>query len=291
MTGSAPDDVGGAPGKSPQPGAASEPSAESYAPGSRRVENQWYYAAGGQSYGPVTEKQLDALARAGHFRKDDYVYAAYIGGWVRADSVHGLFDEVGVAAGAADAAAEPLYVPPASTPPGLAAYAEYAGVWIRLVAVVIDGFVLALPCCIIVPLTTGVAFRAATQLERLLELITVFAVLGSWLVVPWLYFSFMESSAWQATVGKRAAGIVVTDVTGVRISFIRATVRFFASLIGPAVGYVLALMVFLLGGEAYGWFLALVTSAASYLLCFVTARKQAFHDVVAGTLVFQGRTS
>ena len=36
----------------------------------------------------------------------------------------------------------------------------------------------------------------------------------SGLVGTWLYFAVMESSSWQATLGKKALGLVVTDESG-----------------------------------------------------------------------------
>ena len=54
--------------------------------------------------------------------------------------------------------------------------------------------------------------------------------LGSF-VVEWLYRAFMESSPWQATLGKRVMGLVVTDGTGQRIGFFRASVRHWSKLL------------------------------------------------------------
>jgi uncharacterized RDD family membrane protein YckC len=81
------------------------------------------------------------------------------------------------------------------------------------------------------------------------------------LVIGWLYFALQESSAAQATLGKRAMALKVTDDYGRRIGFGRASGRFFGKIISGVIlfiGYALA-----------GW----------------TARKQALHDMLAGTLV------
>ena len=51
------------------------------------------------------------------------------------------------------------------------------------------------------------------------------------MVIHWLYYSLLESSAWQATLGKKALGLEVTDLDGNRIGFGRATGRFFAKII------------------------------------------------------------
>jgi len=79
----------------------------------------------------------------------------------------------------------------------------------------------------------------------------------------WIYEAAMESSAKQATLGKMALGLKVTDVEGRRISFARATGRHFAKYISG--------MILLIG----------------YIMAGFTARKQALHDMIAGTLVIR----
>jgi uncharacterized RDD family membrane protein YckC len=74
-----------------------------------------------------------------------------------------------------------------------------------------------------------------------------------------LYEARMESSRRQATFGKRALGILVTDLDGGRILFRRALLRS-------------VLQIFTLG----------------YFLAPFTARKQALHDLVAETQVLPG---
>jgi len=78
---------------------------------------------------------------------------------------------------------------------------------------------------------------------------------------PWLYEAFMLSSEWQATVGKRAMNLAVTGLDGGRISFARATGRHFAKYVSAC----------LLG--------------AGFVIAAFTEKKQALHDIIAGTLV------
>jgi uncharacterized RDD family membrane protein YckC len=84
-------------------------------------------------------------------------------------------------------------------------------------------------------------------------------------LLVWLYFAVCESSAWQATVGKLAMGIRVTDLDGDRIGFWRALGRYAAKIV--------SWMVLALGFLMIGW----------------TRRKQGLHDMLAGTLVLNGR--
>ena len=70
----------------------------------------------------------------------------------------------------------------------------------------------------------------------------------------------MDSSKQQATFGKRAAGVIVTDLDGNRISFDHALIRS-------------ALR---------------VVSVFAYLFAAFTRRQQALHHLVADTLVLPG---
>ncbi|MGA9497765.1 MAG: RDD family protein, partial [Terriglobales bacterium] len=77
----------------------------------------------------------------------------------------------------------------------------------------------------------------------------------------WLYEAFMESSSYQATLGKMIFGMKVTDLYGNRISFGRATGRHFAKWLS---GMILGI---------------------GYIMVAFTERKQGLHDLLAGTLV------
>lgn len=80
-------------------------------------------------------------------------------------------------------------------------------------------------------------------------------------VAAGLYFSLMESSRHQATLGKMALGIKVVNADGGRLSFAHALGRWFTAL------------------------LSYVTLYIGFLLAAFTGKKQALHDLVAGTFV------
>lgn len=86
-------------------------------------------------------------------------------------------------------------------------------------------------------------------------------------VGQWLYFALLEASAWQGTLGKKALSMTVTDLDGNRISFGRATGRYF--------GKILSTIVLLIG----------------FLMVAFTSRKQGLHDMLAGTLVYKASPS
>ena len=78
----------------------------------------------------------------------------------------------------------------------------------------------------------------------------------------------MTSSEWQATLGKKAFGIIVTDKNGKRLSYQKAINRYAASLLSG--------LLLLIG----------------YLVQPFTARKQTLHDIFCGTLVVkEGRVA
>ena len=149
---------------------------------------------------------------------------------------------------------------------------EYAGFWRRFLALLIDSLVLSIGLStvffvlgIFMVLTLGVG--AIGSDETVTDIAVVINIMLSFIgfiiafIVQWLYFAIMESSSKQATLGKMAIGIKVTDLDGNRISFGRATGRYFAKI--------LSAMIFYIGFFMAGW----------------TKEKQALHDMIAGTLV------
>lgn len=133
----------------------------------------------------------------------------------------------------------------------------YAGFWRRVAAVIIDGLILSV---VTVPLTLAVgAGDTYAEAARSSAASSVSAV------VTWLYYALMESSARQATLGKMALGIIVTDIEGRRIGFGKATGRHFAKILS-----------------------ALILGIGFLMVAF-TQRKQGLHDILAGTLVIRGQ--
>jgi uncharacterized RDD family membrane protein YckC len=173
---------------------------------------------------------------------------------------------------------------------------QYASLWRRGGAAIIDGLILQIGISALL----GVSLAATRSIT-----ITLLA----WLVITWIYFSRMESSSLQATLGKMAAGLRVTDLAGNRISVNRATGRFFARVawmqlpIIAAVAWVLAdTFSYMHSGatqqqiEGYGWGAACLAGAImiggsiALLLIYaltvaISPRKQAFHDMASGCVV------
>jgi uncharacterized RDD family membrane protein YckC len=137
---------------------------------------------------------------------------------------------------------------------------EYAGVWRRYCASFADGLVL-----------NGIGFgigRAvqASQLGGNLG-VQIGVLIGSF-VIQILYYAIGHSSERQATFGKRAMGLVVTDLDGRRISFGRAVAREFLKVL-----LILAICIDVI---------------ASFFTILFTEKKQALHDMIVGTVVIRG---
>jgi uncharacterized RDD family membrane protein YckC len=151
-------------------------------------------------------------------------------------------------------------------PPGTAQPTGYGGFWIRVVAYLIDGILLTIALGVISAFA-GINMMPADPAN--VDPVALMSQMGSFqlvaVVVTWLYFALMESSPRGATVGKMVVGLRVVDEHGNRISFLRATGRFFAK-------YISTLILFI-----------------GFLMVAFTDRKRGLHDLIAGTLVVKSR--
>ena len=142
----------------------------------------------------------------------------------------------------------------------------YGGFWIRVLAYIIDGILLNIAFGIIAAVIGVNLFPADPAKIDPVELLSQMGnVQLVAVVVTWLYFALMESSPRGATVGKMVLGLRVVDDHGNRISFLRATGRFFAKFISTVILFI------------------------GYLMVAFTDRKRGLHDIIAGTLVVKTR--
>lgn len=139
----------------------------------------------------------------------------------------------------------------------------YAGFWKRLAAYVLDATIVNF-------VAISFFWYFLRQVQSIGDMTSQPAqnLTSTWhslftVVLFWTYFAGMESSPLRATIGKLAVGLYVTDMQGRRISFSKATGRFFGKLLSGAIlciGFMMA-----------GW----------------TEKKQGLHDMMADTLVLQ----
>jgi uncharacterized RDD family membrane protein YckC len=152
----------------------------------------------------------------------------------------------------------------------------YAGFWLRFVALIIDSIVMwILGAIVLFPLMGAMGITAIfrgmnaanggqMRPEDMLPFMTLFfRIILISAVLRWLYYALMESSSWQATLGKKALGLEVTDMEGRRIGFGRATGRTFGKIISAFILYI------------------------GFLMAAFTEKKQALHDMIAGCLVIK----
>lgn len=124
---------------------------------------------------------------------------------------------------------------------------KYGGFWLRVVVAILDWMVVAA--------ATGIIAAAALGTMGIGVTLSI--------VISWLYESLLLSSEKQATLGKMAMGLIVTDDNERRLTFGRATGRHFAKYLSS----------FILG--------------IGYIMVAFTERKQGLHDMVASTLVIK----
>ncbi len=175
------------------------------------------------------------------------------GGWTQADINEGL------------AAAQVRTYTPAAAPASQIVNAKgpepailsqtaiaYAGFWNRLMGMILDGFILSAGA-----LAVGILAIFLSHDKTVIEIISSLVFVASI-----LYYIAMEASAKQATLGKMIMGIKVVDLNGNKISGGRSTGRFFSKYISS---------IFLVG----------------FIMQPFTQKKQALHDMIAGTLVIK----
>ena len=144
---------------------------------------------------------------------------------------------------------------------------HYAGFWKRFLAYIIDQIIISiLGAVIVLPFLAMVGISLWSQdfdpsADFLVTIISMYFTMILLIIIgEWLYYALMESMK-GATLGKMALGITVTDMQGNKISFGRATGRYFGKIISS------------------------LTLAIGYIMAGFTQQKQALHDMIAGCLV------
>lgn len=203
-----------------------------------------YIARAGQQSGPYTRAQVYSMLTARMVLPTDLAWHEGLPTWVP------LGQLLQVDSG--------TYAASPGLPPMTLDYSREskipAGFGLRLGAFIIDWLITN-----VAGFFVGMAMRGQPPHDIQVTAQLLGGVTG--LILGWLYSALMECSATQATLGKMACGIKVTDLDGKRISFARATGRYFSKIISGCI--------LLIG----------------YLMCLWTEKKQCLHDMMAGTLV------
>lgn len=120
----------------------------------------------------------------------------------------------------------------------------YGGFWKRVVAALIDGLILLIPSAFCDIFSQGI-FGGMTLL----------------IVIEWLYVSLLESSRYQATLGKQIFSLIVVNGDYQRLTWANATLRYFCQ------------------------YISMITLGFGYLMVAFTPRKRGLHDYIANTYV------
>jgi len=127
-----------------------------------------------------------------------------------------------------------------------------AGFWLRVVAFIVD---YALLLFLLAAMLTGAMSVGGEDLAG--------PAYWLWIVVSFFYWPVLESTEWRATVGKKLLGLVVGDVDGGGLNFVRSLLRNLAKIISS------------------------IPFGIGYLMAAFTARKQALHDLITKAVVLR----
>jgi uncharacterized RDD family membrane protein YckC len=152
----------------------------------------------------------------------------------------------------------------------------YAGFWLRVLAYFIDVIILgvfAVPILIGAAMALGIGGMISSMPRNQDPFqngmppafaLFVMVCIGLGVFGTWLYFALLESSEWQGTAGKKILGLIVTDMNGQRVSFMRATGRHFSKIVT-----------------------SFIPVGIGYAMAGFTAKRQALHDMIASCLVLR----
>jgi uncharacterized RDD family membrane protein YckC len=234
--------------------------------------------------GPFTREQIEQKLKTGECALNDLAFMDGLAQWTPLGQILAKVDA------APSLSAPPVFAPTAAPIAGAPAYSYaatmqppghlvYAGFWLRFAAYMVDGLILAIPFTILCgilgavvftiigvghmpPVTTDSGSSQPPNPAMIFGIIIMELVIYAVLIVgAWLYFAKLESGPHQSTYGKRILGLKVTDLSGERLGFGRASGRFFGKIISGMTFYI------------------------GFIMAGFTEKKQALHDMIAGTLV------
>jgi len=146
---------------------------------------------------------------------------------------------------------------------------EYASIFSRFCAALIDGLVVSFATLLIVLGLIAVDHSTGGSPDGTLTSGTLLITLAASLVFAWLYYVCQETSGAQATLGKRLLGIKVAKLSGDAIGVPQSTIRFLVKM-APGANPILGLI-----------------SLVADIFCLATnsSKNRTLHDLIAGTVV------
>ncbi|HEY5972882.1 MAG TPA: RDD family protein [Pseudoxanthomonas sp.] len=263
----------------------------------------WYYAdAAKQRQGPLAATELAQLFHQGRLRLDTLVWRDGLPQW---QPLRDFSDELALhqapaetfytpvepatvstpAAGTAPVfstgiAQDSPYAPPAAALTSDEAVVHaggevvYSGLWKRLAASFLDGFVTAvLTYAVLIPMmllmglsASQLASNETSPFAGGMSIAMALLIYPISFGIPAIYFAWMHASSRQASLGKMAVDAKVVRSDGSRIGFWRGILRYLAYFLFALVTCGLGVLI-------------------SGLMVAFTERKQALHDMLCDTLV------
>ncbi len=133
---------------------------------------------------------------------------------------------------------------------------KYAGFWIRFVALVLDGVIIAIPSGILNLVVTSILTKSGLMILGVKIWVNIISMLAGW-----TYFSLMTYN-YDATLGKMLLGLSVKSEDFQKLSLGRVILR-----------------------ETVGKLLSTITIFIGYIMVGFTEKKQGLHDKVAHSVV------
>lgn len=192
--------------------------------------------------GPIPLEEVNRQLAAGLLNPADEAWYEGSPGWRALLSIPGV-----IMPGGASSSAEPVTI----ATPIRKRSTSYAGFWIRTLAYIID--------TLIIVILSEIILQFLKYFSENSDLSAVAITLP--FLISFIYMTILWSAA-QATIGQKLCGLkVIDEIEGTKITFLRATGRWFALLLAMSILFVGVLMV------------------------AFTEDKRGLHDMLAGTYV------
>lgn len=240
---------------------------------------EWYYAVGDKQMGPVSDEEFKRLGAEGTIRPDTLVWRAGQDNWKPyRDVIAGAATQPAVTqAPLADtasvggaptsgsvvcrecgriflpedvvkfgdafvcAACKPVYVQRLREGGQIPGAMDFAGFWIRFAAKFIDGLILLVPLLIIIMVVLLPAISSGGDPEQF-GIMFQLVIQAAYYAVAAIYNIFFIGK-YGATPGKMACKLRVVTAEGEKVTYGRATGRFFAEILSGLIcniGYIIA---------------------------------------------------
>ena len=229
---------------------------------------QWYYAANGQSVGPVSDEEIQKLVFSGTINGQTLVWHEGMTDWVKYETLNQPAEAAAPAHAPSKvehccecgkefftndlikyenslvcAACKPVFFQRLQEGAALPGILEYAGFWTRFGAKFLDGIIMSIVSVILSVASVGLVAANAAKSKN------VGAVLTTQLIIFLIQMLFQMAyqvgflGKYGATPGKMACKIKVVRPDGSPITYGRACGRYFGEMLSGmilCVGYIMA---------------------------------------------------